>query len=75
MIVFKSVVLMVMLMMMLWMRMMVLMMWKKETVRKVRVLREVQDADDGEVQDGDEDADADDDDCEKVVDSVWKVRF
>ena len=42
-------------------------MWKKEAVRKVRVLREVQDADDDEVQD--------DDDCEEEVDPVWKVRF
>ena len=41
-------------------------MWKKEAVRKVRVLREVQDADDDEVQDGDEDEDAHDDDGDAV---------
>ena len=41
-------------------------MWKKEAVRKVRVLREVQDADDDEVQDGDEDEDAHDDDGDEV---------
>ena len=42
-------------------------MWKKEAVRKVRVLREVQDADDDEVQDGDEDEDAHDDDGDEVT--------